>query len=235
MTRWVGMRRRVAALPRTPAEAKATALLIGILRSRGWHRSVNEQASVASDGMPTPWWTYAATEWMALVLRPHHRVFEFGSGNSTLWLSKRVEAVHTVEHDAAWASRLSSNLPPNVQLSFVPTSATDADGSDDDPYLAPIDEPHDRSYDLVIIDGMARNACVARSMSRVGVGGMILLDDADRLAYRPAHTLLSGRGFGRVDFFGPKPGAGHMSTTSVFCRGFDLWANSLDPPPVSGY
>jgi hypothetical protein len=40
-------------------------------------------------------------------------VFEYGSGNSTLWWVRRVVAC---EHDAGWARRLSPDLPANVEL-----------------------------------------------------------------------------------------------------------------------
>jgi hypothetical protein len=38
-----------------------------------------------------------------------------------------------------------------------------------------------------------------------------------------------------MDFFGPKPGVGQLSTTSVFSRDIRPWTLGLPPPPVSGY
>jgi hypothetical protein len=222
---------RLRALP--IREAQPASLLLVTLDELGWQRSAREKASVAADGSPTPWWTYPATAWLAITLRPDHRVFEFGSGNSTLWLARRVAEVHSVEHDPDWARIVRATLPDNAHLDLVETHGTDADADADDPYLTPL--AAGSAYDLVIVDGMGRNACVDAAITSLNDSGMILLDDADRLSYRPAHRALKAAGFGRLDFFGPKPGVGHMSTTCLFSRDFNPWSRGLEPPPVSGY
>lgn len=225
---------RILALPRRPSEVRAALLLMASLQERGWHRSVRERGSYAADGTPVPWWTYAATDWLDKILGPRHRVLEFGSGNSTMWLSERVGDLQSVEHDESWANKLRAVLPPNVVLTLSPTAANDSDGSADDPYLAPM-RTAEGSFDLVVVDGMARNDCVAAAIPVLSPSGLLLLDDADRLSYRPAHATLVRNGFGRVDFYGPKPGLGYLSTTSIFSRHFDAWTRNLPPPDPSGY
>jgi hypothetical protein len=63
----------------------------------------------------------------------------------------------------------------------------------------------------------------------------MLLDDADRAAYQRGHQALAEQGFGRIDFFGPRPGVGHLSVTSLVCMDFDDSARGLPLPRVSGY
>ena len=50
-----------------------------------------------------PWWTFQASDQVEAVLagQPEARVFEWGSGASTAWLSRRAGSVTSVEHDAA--------------------------------------------------------------------------------------------------------------------------------------
>ena len=208
--------------------------MFATLEELGWQRSVREKASVDASGAALPWWTYSATRWLDRALNSTHRVFEFGSGNSTLWLADRVASLQSVEHEPEWVEKVRPRLPANASLDFVATNATDADAAQDDNYLKPLTEQGE-PFDLIIVDGMGRNACVKASIDRLAADGLLLLDDADRNVYRPAHAALREAGFGRLDFFGPKPGVGYMSTTCLFSRDFNRWTRDLDEPPVSGY
>lgn len=209
-------------------------LLLSQLDEVGWQRSLRGQESVDRDGVPVPWWTYAAARWIDLALTKDHRVFEFGSGSSTHWLAQRTASVHSVEHDAAWEAKVRETLPPNATLTFAQHDGLDEDGSDDDAYLAPLRDGSE-SYDLIVVDGMSRNACSRLAVDHITEGGLILLDDADREAYLPSHRSLTDAGFGRIDFWGPQPGVGHFSTTSLFSRDFDRWTQNLPAPAPSGY
>jgi hypothetical protein len=56
-----------------------------------------------------PWWTYGATREVERFPAARHgkaRVFEFGSGASTLWLARRAGQVHSIVHDAAFVDVL---------------------------------------------------------------------------------------------------------------------------------
>ena len=54
--------------------------------------------------LDVPWWTYDAIELVEdfLESREAPRVFEYGSGASTVWLAKRAHSVTSVDHDAGW-------------------------------------------------------------------------------------------------------------------------------------
>jgi hypothetical protein len=146
-----------------------------------------------------------------------------------------VNRVHSVEHNPKWDAAVRKVLPENAVLTHVGGShATDADAAAEDPYLAPL---HNESepFDLIVIDGLARNECCRIAPSHLRASGLVLLDDADRVAYRRGHQALTEQGFGRIDFYGPRPGVGHLSVTSLFSKDFDEWARRLPPPRVSGY
>ena len=51
---------------------------------------------------PIPWYTYAAIDYLDQLDFSEKRVFEYGSGNSTLYWSQRCKAVVAVEHSEEW-------------------------------------------------------------------------------------------------------------------------------------
>lgn len=219
---------RLLGLPATPRQASRTLRLMAELRRRGWHRSIHGGAHDAR-GSALPWITYPAMDWLDHAITDEMEVFEYGSGTSTLWLAARARSVWTVEHDRAWASTVRRSLPANVHMELLEPTAGGA--ADDSPY-AQAPARLGRAFDLVLVDGILRTSCVKVAVTCLGTGGLLVLDDSDRPEYGDAHDLLRSAGFGRVDFFGPRPGAGFMSTTSVFCQDFNPWLRG--PVPSNG-
>lgn len=152
----------------------------------------------------TPWWTFEAADDVErfLVSRPQARVFEWGSGASTVWLAARAGPVTSVEHDADWAATMRDVLPTNVTLTVVepglagPRSLRSAkpgfEGLDFTDYVAAIDEVPG-PFDLIVIDGRAREACLARAVPCLAPGGVIVFDNVDRARYRDAIAGLGGQ------------------------------------------
>ncbi|WP_136637361.1 class I SAM-dependent methyltransferase [Pseudooceanicola onchidii] len=144
-----------------------------------------------------PWWTFDAVEEVEafLAARPQARVFEWGSGASTLWLSKRAGEVVSVEHDPQWFGMVTERLTAlqNVRLRHAPAEATGDvasrkpgfEGQFFDRYVAAIRE-EDGLFDLIVIDGRAREACLEEAKLRLAPGGVIVLDDFKRDRYRVA-------------------------------------------------
>lgn len=150
-----------------------------------------------------PWWTFASADRVDAYLasRPGARVFEWGSGASTVWLGRRAAQVTSVEHDAEWADTMSAVLPANATLRVVePVRRAGGIGSrkpgfaglDFTDYVAAIDEV-EGGFDLIVIDGRAREACLARAVDRLLPGGLIVLDNVDRERYRRAVTAHGDR------------------------------------------
>lgn len=152
--------------------------------------------------LDVPWWTFESADRVATWLagRPGARVFEWGSGASTLWLAARAAEVHSVEHHAGWAAVLAPRLPDNVTLRVVepvatptpavPSAKSGHAGLDFGAYVAAIDDVPGK-LDVVVIDGRAREACLARAVDRLAPGGVIVFDNVDRQRYVDAieHTL----------------------------------------------
>ncbi len=151
--------------------------------------------------LDVPWWTYDAIEQVEdfLNARPHARVFEYGSGASTVWLAKRAGSVNSVDHDAGWIDfsrpRLSELGNATVELVGADT-VPDADphyhsgksgyrGTSFRTYVHSIDRSEGQ-FDLIVVDGRARSACLAKAVSRLADDGMIVFDNSHRARYRKA-------------------------------------------------
>ena len=155
-------------------------------------------------GLDLPWWTFESADQEAdfLRARPDARVFEWGSGASTLWLAGRAGSVHSVEHHAGWAAQLAPRLPENVTLEVVePTETTSPAigsakpghaGLDFSAYVAAIDETAG-DFDVIVIDGRAREACLKRAVDRLADDGLIVFDNVDRRRYVDAISAQGDR------------------------------------------
>ena len=58
-----------------------------------------------------PWITYSAINYLENFLNKKTIVFEYGSGGSTLYVSKRVKEGISVEHDEIWVEKVKQKLP----------------------------------------------------------------------------------------------------------------------------
>jgi hypothetical protein len=179
------------------------------------------QRSLTPLAMRAPWWSYDAADWLRGHLPRGARVFEYGGGGSTLYLEDLGAAVTVVEHDMAWCRQLAQAVGPGTDLLSQGIDAAGSVGSAAsegyfDSYVAAIDPQPDASLDLVIVDGRARVACVQRAISKVKAGGLLLLDDSDRVRYQPAVALLAS--WERHVFTGLKPGYPVPAQTSIWRR-----------------
>ena len=170
-------------------------------RWRHWAHSltlIHDARALAE--LDVPWWTYSAItvveEWLAARPAPA-TVFEYGSGASTMWLSRRAGRVHSVEHHAGFAALMQAELSghPNASVRVVePTPSAHAampsrkegyGGLDFSAYVSAIDDLQG-SFDLVVIDGRARASCLAVAAERLAEDGLIVFDNSRRQRYREA-------------------------------------------------
>lgn len=148
-------------------------------------------------GLDLPWWTFGAVDAVGEFLeeRPGARVFEWGSGASTIWLSRRGAKVTAVEHDPGWAEAVGAKTAgfPDTKVIAVPSAAEGAipsgkkgfRGQYFDAYVRAIRD-HEGPFDLIVIDGRAREACLLEAIPKLARGGYILFDDTKRKRYRKA-------------------------------------------------
>ena len=182
----------------------------GYLYDIGWVRSVITNEIVDKSNSPIPWVTYPFIDFIERRLTPQMELFEYGSGNSTLYYSKRVARVYSVENDNIWYERIKNSMPENVNLFYC---ELENDG-DYCRYAAKTN----RKFDLIIVDGRDRVNCCVNSIDVLSPAGVIVLDDSERKEYTSAISLLTERGFKKIDFWGIAPTVNYLKCTTVFYR-----------------
>lgn len=174
----------------------------------GWRESVYQKASVDQQGEAIPWITYPALAFIEPRLHTEMAIFEYGSGNSTIWWAKHVAQVVSCEHDAIWHRKMVPLLPENVQYIYAELN---------DGYPEVILQ-YQREFDIVVIDGRKRVQCVRNAMGAMKPDGVIIWDNTNRDRYQPGIEYLHANGFRQVDFWGMVAIVNELSCTSVFYR-----------------
>ena len=148
-----------------------------------------------------PWWTYGAIDAVERRLKELDgaaRVFEYGSGASTVWLGNRSKEVHSVEHHAGFANVMrrvlaQAGLTDKVELLEVaaetltdPATRSGRKGENHVDYTAYSQAIKQVGglFDVIVVDGRARVACCLASLPYLAPGGLIVFDDAQRPRYR---------------------------------------------------
>lgn len=187
----------------------------GYLAQTGWCRSARRHLPVDRSGQPIPWLTYPALHFLNQRLGEgmgERSVFEYGSGNSTLWWSGRARRVVSCEHDAGWYEAFRTRVPSNVEYHH-----RTLDGG----YAQAVQTVEER-FDVVVIDGLQRVEC-AEALAAVletalSADGIVLWDNSERPEDQPGMDLLRDQGFREVEFSGLGPVARVAWSTTVFYR-----------------
>lgn len=178
--------------------------LAGTVRRMGWFKSARIGKAVNGVGLPIPWWSYPFISFLDERLTDNLRVFEFGSGHSSLWLMERVAEVTTSEVEDSWADYISSIASPKVRLKRV-----------SELHEAIVDEG---KFDLVVVDGGDRVRCARAALEHLADGGVIIWDDSDWRLFREAWPEFEAHGFRELPFEGLQPIMGISCRTSVLYR-----------------
>jgi len=172
-----------------------------------------------------PWINFRATEWLESYVKPGMRVFEYGSGGSTLYLAERMAHVVSVEHDEGFYHFMAERLqrygvanctyllcaPESMEADEVPPYSCESFTSEwpthkamsFEAYVKAIDDYPDGSFDLVTVDGRARPSCVLRALPKIKNGGWLLVDNMERSRYAIIRSLLAQ--YECLDFLGVVP------------------------------
>lgn len=129
-----------------------------------------------------PWWSYRAIEYVDKIVQGK-RIFEYGTGGSTLRFSKKANYIVAVEDDEKWVSiikdRLDKSNISNVNISYCPFDFHNPKNFEKSDYLRMVDSGN---FDIIIIDGQdwtfrERIKCFRYVESRMQSGQFIIVDD----------------------------------------------------------
>ena len=171
-------------------------------------KTVLTKSCVDRGGQPIPWYTYPAIDYLKQLDFSDKTIFEYGSGNSTLFWASRARRVVSVEDDPAWFAAMRPRLPANCEMSLETNLAA---------YPAAIARTGEL-FDVIVVDGAARGRtrlkCAQQALVCLAPGGLIILDNSDWL---PESTrLLREAGLIQVDMTGFAPISGVTQSTSLF-------------------
>lgn len=193
-----------------------------------------------------PWITLIARNYLVTDLakrnRQGTRVFEYGSGGSSMFFLNLASEVVSVEHDRAWFDLVkrrgeekdvagwSINL---VEPELVTEAGIQQDASDPQAYTSDdkkfagctfikyasfIDRYPLDYFDVVLVDGRSRPSCLVHGSPRVKKGGLLVLDNAERKYYLTGGAI-SPRKFVLVSSsYGALIGSPQFTRTNIYLR-----------------
>jgi hypothetical protein len=182
----------------------------GYLASIGWFNAFDKKQAIDANGNELPWVTYAFIDFIRPRLNRTMRVFEYGSGSSTLFYARLVGNVVSVEHDKNWYEKILSSKPVNAEMIFTELHPN----GEYSRKAASLTE----KFDIIIVDGRDRVNCCKYSVDALSSKGVLVLDDSERPDYAEARTFLKNQGFRELSFSGISPGLFYLKATSVFYK-----------------
>jgi hypothetical protein len=193
-----------------PLRASLTALTTPVRFSRvtGHFRSSLARAACTQRGLPLPWYTYPAIDFLTNRDFAGRRVLEFGGGQSTLWWQGRAQSVLTIEGDKDWFDRIKGGMAANVSIHHVPVEPADSLSQ----IRKLIDMHSEQKFDVIIVDGHRRRELAAMAFEYLAPNGAILLDNAEGYGF---YEEVRERHCRRVDFYGFAPGVSLRHCTSL--------------------
>jgi hypothetical protein len=185
----------------------------------------------------SPWISFSAIKFLKEIIRKDMRVFEYGSGGSTLFWISRVQELVSVEHDNIWYSNMKKQLDDYaIQNSkYILAEPADDPGfsekrfenPDDyissDPgykdknfeqYVKSIDSYPDNYFDVVVVDGRARPSCIKHGIPKLKKNGLLIIDNSERKYYFAPFSF--NRNSWKISkFAGPVPYTRDFSETTI--------------------
>lgn len=176
-------------------------------REYGHFLSATLWSAVDKKGDPIPWFSYPAIEYLSQFDLSDKTVFEYGSGNSTIFWGKRTKKVISVEDDKNWFNKIKNQyFGKNVIFLYCPEKQA---------YVNSINN-YKLSFDIIVIDGSHRAECARIVIRKLKKGGMVIFDNAD---WDPKTAkFLREQRLIEVDMAGFSPINHRVSTTSLFLR-----------------
>ena len=178
--------------------------------------SVGSQKSPLQLGMP--WWSFGAVKALEGHLHREQRVFEFGSGGSTIYLASRTAKITSVEDDSHWIAAVTKEAKrrglQNLDVLYRPFDFWHTDAFPDSSYLNALGND---KFDIIIVDGrewtdQIRDLCFWKAERHVLPGGIIIVDDF----WRYPQIRVKNRSKRWVEYKGPGYCRKGITSTAIF-------------------
>jgi hypothetical protein len=191
-----------------------------------WHRSLSQADQPIH--LKQPWLSPMAVRCMKwLVSNYCQRLFEYGSGSSTVFAMRHVSEVHGVEHSQDWHELVKLTVAESLGKKWAGVCIEPAEGTSEElraypshskeyvglnfkDYVQYINRFEDKYFDVSVIDGRSRSACLIAAVPKTK--NIVILDNSERSRYRAALESVCRRRVLHV--FGPSLYTRYFSTTS---------------------
>lgn len=188
--------------------------------------------------MNQPWLVFDAIDFLDKMDLQRKKIFEYGSGGSTLYWLSRGSIVISIEHNNTWYKTIANIVKDNknIKYSYIgpepcPYNLTPDDAADPDKYsssdytdnyyykqyVCSIDKYESEYFDLVLIDGRARPSCIKHSINKVKTGGFLIIDNSERGYYFEKTNMLLNR-FRLIQFVGIGPSLKAPWKTDIYVK-----------------
>ena len=188
----------------------------------GQFKSIANESCIDANEEAIPWYTYPTIEYLSQFDYRKLTVFEWGSGNSSLFWAKRAKQVTSMESNSSWHKKISKKSPKNLNIILEENPKKYVSG-----WIK-------NKYDVIIIDGDQRKKCSEIAPEHLNDGGLIILDNAEQ--FPKLAKKLRTAGLIQIDFAGFGPINDYCWVTSIFLkRDFKLKAlKNIQPQPTVG-
>jgi len=169
------------------------------------YKSIKLEKPIFIDNQAIPWYTYPAIEYLMQFDYSDKKVLEFGSGNSSIFWSKRCKNLTSIEHNKDWYNTVKEKINSNNSKLIL---------TDENNYVN-ICNKSDK-FDIIIIDGIKRRECAEHVKNCIQTDtGIIILDNSDRYP-KTSKFLRENLNLFEIDFFGFGPINNYTWCTSIF-------------------
>lgn len=156
-----------------------------------------------------PWFVHCSIEFLEGRIRPDWLCFEWGSGNSTVWLAELAAHVTTVEHAPKWVETTNNLLTKAGVKNKAEVVLRDLNAG----YAEYINHFDNGYFDLISIDGRRRSDCIRNAIAKLKPGGILIIDNSDRAEYQKSINETGIWQWERCEFYDDKG-----NSTSVYFK-----------------
>lgn len=200
-----------------------------------WIETIQEDQFLLQE---IPWIAFDAIDHLNTLSLRSKRIFEWGSGGSTLFWLKKGAYVVSVEHNRQWYEKMKliikdmnrvdykliepeivCDMSPDLFDPSDPNSYLSSTSNKQDyyKYVSYIDQFENNCFDIILIDGRARPSCIKHAVNKIKTGGILILDNSDRDHYlsKTSHYL---KNFQKNAYFGAVPLINMFNETAMYTK-----------------
>ena len=198
-----------------PIEELHLSFLTNKLRTEyGFLESSKKNIPVNDKNEIMPMYTYPCYEWLNSIDWNDSKVFEYGTGYSTIWWQNKNVDYHAVEDNKQWHDMIENK----TNIEYKPGHHK---------YIESIYK-YDFKFDVIVIDGVVRFDCIKPALEKIKDDGIIIFDNTDW--HKNSKEELDRSDLIPIHFHGFKPLHVDSETTSCYVnRKFNKKAKSIVP------